>query len=389
MNRSKNICIVRHAYFPEDPRVYKEVSALCESGYSVDIVCLGKTGEKRRESINGVNVYRMPLSHKRKSPAYYFVEYGLSFLMMFFTISILFFKRRYKCVQVNTMPDALVFLTIIPKIFGSKILLDMHEPIPELFITKFGENRMRFLLKIIVLVEQLAIRYSNKVLTVNDILKKRFIERGADGRKIEVVMNVPDENISADTENGKTQNGFTLITHGTIDVRYGHEVIIKAVAKVRSRIRGLKLYIVGDGENLNNIKALAEKTGCNDIIEFTGYIPFSTIGKYIQKADAGIVPILNSPFADLCQPNKMFEYIAYKKPVIISRLKAIEEIFDDSCVLYFEPGDFEDLAECVMRYYNNREMSKELIKNSYSRYNKFRWNVSKSIYLNAIKELIL
>ena len=144
----RRICIVRHAYFPEDPRVLKEVRALCEAGFSVDIICLRKTGQKIKEIFDGGNIHRVIMTHRRGSPIRYAFEYGISFILMTAMLTLLFFCRRYACIQVNTMPDFLVFITFIPRLFGAKILLDMHEPIPEVWMTKFGESKFSLLLKL-------------------------------------------------------------------------------------------------------------------------------------------------------------------------------------------------------------------------------------------------
>ncbi len=383
-----NICIVRHGYYPEDPRVFKEVRALHERGFSVDVVCLRKDGEKQKEIVDGVYVSRLSHQHRRASLFRYLFEYALSFLKMFFLVTGLFFHRHYKCIQVNTLPDPLVFLTIFPRMLGTKVLLDMHEPTPELFITKYGEGKFRFIYKMIVLMEQASIRYANQVLTVNEALRKKFIERGANGQKIHVVRNVPDEAFHMNKTERGSDRGFELITHGTIVERYGQGVIIRALPILRDKIGELHLSIVGDGENTEQVRSLVNELGCSDMVTFTGRVPFSRIGEYISAANVGIVPLLQSPFSDLCQPNKLFEYIAYKKPVVVSHLEAIEESFDDSCVMFFEPGDHEDLARCVIELYANPGKQHELVENAYERYEEIRWGKTKEIYLKVIENLM-
>ena len=389
MKHSKNtICIVRHGYYPGDSRVFKEVSALRDAGFHVDVICLRQPGEMRKEYSDGVKIYRLSHKHERGSLLRYFYEYGLSFLKMFFLVTLLFFRRSYKCIQVNTMPDFLVLTTIIPHLLGAKILLDMHEPMPELFVTKYGENKYVFIFKLIILIEQLAIKYADAILTVNNTICKRFIERGADEKKISIVRNVPDEGYFNDTRKSSSKSGFTLLNHGTINTRYGQEVIIRALPLIRDKIDGLKLFIVGDGENTGPLHSLTEELGCADIVTFTGHVPLSQIGELIGSADVGIVPLLRSPFSELCQPNKLFEYIAYKKPVITSRLKAIEESLNDSHVIFFEPGDYKSLARCILDLYHNPENVHELTETAYQRYEIMRWAVTKKHYLNVFVNLI-
>jgi len=381
------VCLIRHGYYPRGPRVSKEVRALLESGYSVDVLCLRYDGQKRKEEVEGVRVYRLCHQHRRGSLLRYLYEYFLSFFKMTVMTTVLFFRHRYQCIQVNTLPDFLVFVTMIPRIFGAKVLLDMQEPAPELFVTKYGSNRYRILVKLITILEQVSLKYSNAVLTVNESLRERFIERGAAGHKIHIVRNVPDEKFCPNMSSQTQRGGLTLMTHGLIAKRYGQEVVIRALPLIRDKIEKLQLFIAGYGPDEKNLRKLTKELGCSDIVTFTGLLSFSQIRELIATADVGIVPLLRSPFSELCQPNKLFEYIACKKPVITSRLGAIEESFDDSCVMFFEPGNHEDLARCIMELYDEPSRRLYLAENAYCRFEPMSWEETKKTYLKVVNNL--
>lgn len=381
------VCLIRHGYYPRDPRVLKEVRALLESGYSVDVLCLRHEGQKKQEEVGGVRVYRLSHQHRRGSRPRYIYEYCLSFLKMSALITVLFFRNRYKCIQVNTLPDPLVFVTTIPRIFGAKVLLDMQEPAPELFVTKYNSDKSRILVKLIILLEQLSLKYANAALTVNNSLRARFVQRGARIEKIHVVRNVPNSEFKPEAPEQTTEDGFTLMTHGMIEKRYGQEVIMRALPLIRNKIEKLRLIIAGYGQSEENLRKLAEEVGCFDIVTFTGLVSLSRIRELIAGAHIGLVPLLRSPFSELCQPNKLFEYIACKKPVIASRLGAIEESFDDSCVMFFEPGNHEDLARCIMDLYQHPLKRRHLVENAYKRFKPLSWNQTQKIYLNVVDNL--
>ena len=386
-NAMYRVCFIRHGYYPRGPRVSKEVRALLESGYSVDVLCLRYNGQKKKEDMEGVRVYRLSHQRSRGSLLRYLYEYCLSFIKMTAMTTVLFFRNRYQCIQVNTLPDPLVFVTMIPRIFGAKVLLDMQEPAPELFITKYGSDKHRILLKLIILLEQLSLKYANAALTVNEILRERFIQRGAQGQKMHVVRNVPEEEFQPCMPKQTANDGLTLMTHGMIEERYGQEVIMRALPLVRDKVKHLQLFIAGYGQNEENLRKLAEKLGCSDIVTFTGLVPFSRIRELIAATDIGIVPLLRSPFSELCQPNKLLEYIACKKPVIASRLRAIEESFDDSCLIFFEPGNHEELAACILDLYRYPAKRQYLVRNAYNRFKPVRWKKTKKIYLNVVNSL--
>ena len=386
----KRLCIIRQWYYPADPRVRKEAQALVNRGYEVDLICLRKTGEKKRESISGINVYRLPMRHSRRSITRYLFEYLFFFVLSGLILLRLYFRHKYKILQVHTVPDFLVFVTFIPRLLGAKVLLDMHEPMPELWATKFG-NRFQFFIELLKLVEQLSIQYADRVLTVTEQLKDVYISRGADASKITVVLNVPDSRVfnshlcKVESKNMKCQ--FTLISHGTIEKRWGLDVAIKAVALLRNKIPSIRLNVPGEGEYLSELRKLVSQLDLGECVHFLGYLRFDEMLKMLAESDIGLVPMEKNAYSDLIHTNKMFEYIAMGKPVIISRTKAVEAYFNDSCLMFFKPGDEGDLARAILELYNNPAKRGSLFYNAQKRYEKISWDVMKKIYLEVIESL--
>jgi glycosyltransferase involved in cell wall biosynthesis len=387
-SRDERVCVVRHGYYPSDPRVYKEVRALAEAGYRVDVICLRMNHEPRREIVNGVHVFRLPLTRDRGSVLRYIASYSLSLLSMAGVLSWRCLCTRYACVQVNTMPDALVFATWIARLRGARILLDLHEPCPELFLTKYGPNRLRLLYALQVAIERWAIRYADGVITVNETIRDRFVERGAPRDKIDVVRNVPDERLEASAGKGGPHRGFVLVTHGTMQPRYGHDVILRALPLVRERIPDVHLRVIGTGDTVPQLRALAARLGCLDAVTFTGFVPHDEIAAHLCEADIGLVPLLPSPFAVLCQPNKLFEYAALRIPVVCARFAAIEEVFDGSCVAFFEAGNPADLAARILELHADPIKRQWLVDNAFRRYKRLHWPEARKTYLRCVEGLI-
>ena len=114
------VCIVRQGSF-NDVRVRKEALALLSKGYEVDLICVGKKNEKKRECRNGVNIYRILMKRSREGILRYLYEYLSFFCLVSIKLCLLYLRKRYDFIQVNTLPDFLVFATIIPKIFKAKV----------------------------------------------------------------------------------------------------------------------------------------------------------------------------------------------------------------------------------------------------------------------------
>jgi len=384
----KRACFVRHWYFPNDVRVLKEAYTLQEAGFSVDVVCLKDEGQPARENLNGIQIYRLPTSHKRGSAIRYMFEYGVSFLMTAALLTSLHFRRRYRLIHVTTMPDFLVFVALIPQMLGAKVLLDMQEPIPELWMTKFGPAPSLGL-KLQILMERWAIRFADRVVTVNETIRQRFIDRGAPARKIGLSRNVPDENVIVMPQNPVPKTGFTLMTHGTIEPHYGHDLIVEAMRVLRPRLKDPRLVIIGEGKNRQRLLGMVKEYDLSDVVTFMNWLPYAQIPKHIARADVGVISHHPSPFADLCQPLKLFDYVALKTPVIIPRFAAVEESFDNSCVSFVKPGDLNDLVAAIQDLYNNPEKRQRLAENAYKRYDAaLRWRHVRRSYLNVVESLV-
>jgi glycosyltransferase involved in cell wall biosynthesis len=355
----------------------------------VDIICLREEEtEPYRETIESVRVYRMPHSHRRGSLTRYVYEYALSIFMMGAFVSLFFFRRRYACIQTNTLPDSLVFATLFPRLLGARILLDMHEPTPELLLTKKGGQVSRRMLKLHVFLERTAMRYAHRVLTVNETLRQRFISRGADPEKIFVVRNVPPGGFEAAAPPRKPHEGLVVMTHGTVQPRYGQQVLLHALPRIRKEFPSLRVVIAGAGEFLEELKRLSAALGCDDTVTFTGLVSRQRIAKLIAEADIGVVPLIPGAFSELCQPNKLFEYIALKVPVAASRLPAIEESFTDSCVRFFRPGDAADLAGAIIQLGKDKTLRTALAEQAFARYRTLRWSRAREQYVSIVEELI-
>ncbi len=383
----KKVCIIRQGYFPYDVRVRKEALALIDKGYQVDVICLQDSGEERQEVYRGVHIYRVPMQHRRGSVLNYLYEYLAFFYRAGVKVSSLFFRKRYDFIQVNTLPDFLVFATLIPKIFGAKVILDLHEPSPELYGSIFGFDK-KLLIRIVKFAEQISIRYADKVITVSDQMKDNYVKRGASASKISVILNVPNLEFNPDRYKeyyqGHKNEKFSLICHGLIVKRYRHQTLIKAVSLLRDKIPGIQLNILGKGEYEGELKKLVSNIQVGDYVRFHGVIPFEEMIKMIAKSDIGVVAVEKNPYSDLVHTNKMFELIAMKKPVIISKTRAVEEFFgpDDSCLKFFESGDEKGLARRILELYQHPETRAKMVKNAYAKFESVRWEKMQEVYCN-------
>lgn len=246
------MAMVVHSYYPADVRVRRECEALADRGDRVDMICLQKPGESACETVGNVDIHRLPVQHHRgHGQLAYIVEYLNFFLRAFWCLTRLHLREKYPVVQVHNLPDFLVFVTLVPKLLGARILLDMHDITPELFQSLYGISEKSRTFKLLCLAERLSLAYADGVLTVNENIRDLFLTRNPIARKLEVVMNAPDPRYFTPKGSGaSTPNGVCrLFHHGQILRRYSFEVALEGFRRARTQIPGLEFDIYGDGED--------------------------------------------------------------------------------------------------------------------------------------------
>ena len=167
VNRPARICVIRHGYFPDDPRVRREVGALLDEGYEVDVLCLRGAGEPRVERWRSARIHRLPGRHVRRGPLRYVWEYTSFFVLASLKVTSLHIRKRFDVVQVHTLPDALVFAALVPKLMGAKVILDMHELMPEFAATKFRVSSSSLLVRATARFEGWSARFADRALGVS------------------------------------------------------------------------------------------------------------------------------------------------------------------------------------------------------------------------------
>jgi glycosyltransferase involved in cell wall biosynthesis len=385
---NKRTCFVRMNYFPEEAHVRKNAEALTAAGYEVDVICLRAKSERAKETVKGVRVHRLPLMHKRTSALRYVFEYAAFFAMASWLLAWLHVRRRYSIVEVYNVPDAIVFVALLPRLLGAKVVLYMFEATPEMYVDRFELRSGGFVEKLLRWQERVSVRFAHRAIVEGPHEREMRGERGVDASKIGVVMNVPESHLFQPTSVGQGPSPdrnarYEIITHGSLLKRYGIQTLIEAVPHIRREIPNLKVWVVGDGEYRGDLEALARQTGVADCVEFTGWVKHEQVSGYIDRCQAGIVPMLYSQL-----PNKLFEYVAMGVPIVVGDVPSIRRAFADHEVLYYETGDAKQLAEGVIRIHRDPRAAAEMAARAQKTYRKYTWAVMRDVYV-AIHDDVL
>lgn len=388
------ICMLGVIDYDSDARVKGYAESLCKHGVCVDVLALHGSAKAVSSGKNGVRVYNVPIRRTGKNRLAYLLEYEYSFLLLSFLLLRMFVKHRYDIIHVHNMPDFLVFAGLIPKLLGARIILDIHDPMPEVYLSKYPDAKNGIGERLIRLEERISTRFADVVITANSHFRENLMKRGLSASKTIVINNFPDASIFDRSryriERDSRREHFTLIFPGTIAPRYGLDVAIRALPLIRHTIGNIKLLIIGRKvEHAKTLASIAEQLDVSSLVEFKPLAPNDEIPKQLARADVGIYPALPDPHMSIATPGKLLEFAAMGIPILSSRLRIVEEMFDQSAIMLFEPGNISQFAECVIRLYENPALREELVLNADRMFaEKLSWEREFQKYWEMLRRLL-
>ena len=392
---SKAVCMLVQNHYEIDIRVRRKAEALAVAGYAVDVLALASSYSKEKSyMLNGVTVHTLTLGKQRGSLFRYLYEYLAFFVWCFFKLNRLMKTRRYSIVDVNNLPDFLVFAGLFAKFRGARIVFDMHEITPEFYMSKYKVKEGHLLIRILKWLEKASFRFADHVITINEPIKKLLERRGLAQGKTTIIMNAVDEALFASAQGGKqlpepprAENAFIMMYHGTLTHIYGLDISIEAFHLAQAEMPGAELWILGGGGEKARLLELTQKLGMAGKVKFIGNVLPQEVPQWLKRADAGVLATRSDVFLDFSFSNKLSEYIVLDKPVISSRLKTIHHYFSEEALAFFEPNQPADLAKQMIRLYLDPELRKRFVQRAKQEYSPIRWEIMKERYLALTEKL--
>jgi len=359
----------------------------------VDIVCLRDRGQKKSERFGNIHVHRINLQRKRGSKYRYLWEYGFFLSAAFLQMVAHHARKRYDIVHVHNMPDVLVFSALFPKLAGARVLLDLHDLMPELYMTIYSLQADHAMIRVLRLLEKASIGMADLVITPNHSFREQYISRGCPESKIHIVMNSPDEKIfrqngsPPDDGSGTEKGPFTFMFHGQIFDRQGVETAIEAVHLLRDKIPNFVFLVYGGGKDREKTEKKVEALQLGSLVRFYGQVPVEEIAEALTTCDVGIVPNRMTPFTNLNLPTRIFEYLIMKKPVIAPRTRGVMDYFKEEEIFYFAPDNATDLARVMLAAYQDPEKRRATVEAGFRVFQQYRWENQKSRLVSIVQGL--
>jgi glycosyltransferase involved in cell wall biosynthesis len=360
------ICKIWDADYPWDVRVEKIVSSLNEAGHEVHLVCRNLARRPAYERLEDMQIHRLPILPG--SALNYLASFPAFCNPLWLSkIRQVIRKNSIDLLMVRDLPMAPAAV-LVARRCGIPVVFDMAEDYPAMIrdVWRFEDFRLsNFLVRnpaFVDRIERLCIRKFDQILTVVDESSARLIDQyGIEPDRVQVVSNTPKMAglpcVDASTNVAAEENKpLKLIYVGGLEPARNLEVVIRGMSLDAANL-DCSLCVLGKGTGEASLKSLTDELGMRERVEFRGFLEHSAIADVLQASDVGVIPHPATDHTNTTVPNKLFDYMAYGKPVLASDTRPVQRIIEsEDCGLVFRydsPQEFRNqlgrLADSELR----------------------------------------
>lgn len=349
------LVIVQNLPVPLDRRVWLECCALKATGYEVSVICPKGPGDPRRQTIEGVRLFKYPPPPQAGGMMSYAWEFAYCWTRTAILSVVAWRERRFHVLQACNPPDTFWLLAMAWRPWGVRFVFDQHDLNPELFLSRFGQpsglvDRMQ--LSFLRWLERCTYRQADRVVATNESYRKIAMTRGRKaGQLVTVVRSGPDTRVMRPVrvERDVWRGGDYLLAYlgimGPQDGVEGLLVVMDELVRRRGR-REVRMVLMGFGDCLEDLRRDCTARGLDDYVEFTGRVGPAEVAQYLSAADVGLCPDRRTPLNDVSTMNKTMEYMAYGLPSVSFDLAETRVSAGDTAI-FVEDGDFTAFADAT------------------------------------------
>ena len=386
--KKTGVCIiVENLTVPLDRRVWQEARTLAEAGYRVSVICpTGRGFEQRYELRDGIEIYRHSL-WEASGALGYLVEYAWALVAEFRLALKAYGRTRFRIIHAANPPDTIFLIALFFKLFGVRFIFDHHDLNPELYEAKFG--RRGIFHRLLLLAERLTFRTATVSIATNESYREVALGRGgmSAGRAF-IVRSCPDlKNIHIQPPNPELKRGKPLLVGyvGVMGAQDGLDLLLESIRFIveNEKRDDVAIVLIGSGTELPALKAWAREKGIDSHITFTGRVPDAEMWAYLSTADVCVAPDPRNPMNDKSTMNKIMEYMAFGRPVVLYDLTEGRRSADGAA-LYARPNDPEDFARQMLALLDSEKLRQTLGARGRKRIEEsLNWDIEKRQLLKA------
>jgi glycosyltransferase involved in cell wall biosynthesis len=346
-------------------------------------------GQSAREVIEGVTVYRIQRRVvNEKGKLTYLAKLLFFFLRSFAFLTWKQLHERYDLIHVHSVPDFEVFAALVPKLMGSKIILDIHDLVPEFYLSKFDASSNSATFRLLVAIERMSASFADHVIAANHIWLKRLRERSVKSGNLTVILNFPDTDIFHLRGRNRNDHKFIMLYPGTLNYHQGVDISVRAFSQIADKCPEAEFHIYGGGDQIEFLKSLIAERGLQKRVLLKSSRTLQEISSIMENCDLGVVSKRSDGFGNEAFSTKIFEFMTVDVPVIVPETAIDRYYFNDSIVKFFKANDENSLAEAMLQMIKHPELRETLVRNAREFIKDYVWEKNKGVYLDLVDSLV-
>ena len=390
LHRAKRVCMVTHSFYESDNRVTRYAAALVARGDTVDVLALRRSPElPEKDVVEGVRVFRIQDRFEKGEQTKFAYLWPL---LRFLRASMRWVTRRhasepYDLLHIHNVPDFMVFAGWYPKLTGARIILDIHDIVPEFFASKFGMLPKGLTFALLCWMERVSAAFAHHVIIANDLWLEKYVRRTQTAGRCSAFINNVDSSVFTSRARRRDNGKLIVLFPGGLQWHQGVDIALRAFTQVRAELPHCEFHIYGDGNAKESLVRLAADLGLDGSVQFFKPRSVREIAAIMAEADLGVVPKRADSFGNEAYSTKIMEFMAVGVPVVVSSTKVDRYYFDDSIVRFFESGNPDALAREMLALLRDVELCQRLTARASEYAATHSWESRKGDYLRLVDSL--
>jgi glycosyltransferase involved in cell wall biosynthesis len=387
--RPQRICMLAYSFYETDNRIRRYTEALARRGDQVDVVALRhekKMGPPKK--VGNITIFGIQRRvHDEKGKHSYLERLVRFCLSSGVFLARAHWKNRYDLIHVHNVPDFLVFGALVPKLMGAKVILDIHDIVPEFYASKFKADEDSMIIRMLKLTERVSANFANHLIISNHLWYDKLTKRSIRPEQCSAFVNHVDQGIFYRRPRTRKDGRFIILFPGGMQWHQGLDLAIRAVGLIRDKAPEAELHIYGDGNHKPELEELSKELGLEQRVRFFDPRSLTEIAEIMANSDLGVVPKRANSFGNEAYSTKIMEFMSQGVPVVVSKTKIDSFYFNDQVVRFFESGNVEDLADAILTMIRNQGLRDALVENAFRYVEKNSWNNKQAEYFGLVDSL--
>ncbi len=237
---------------------------------------------------------------------------------------------------------------LLGKWLGRPVVLEVNE------LAGFKRARGLIMERLARRIDAWVFSRADHILCVSSVLADEVRRHGASAERVHVLPNAIDPDRFRSSGSGQSirarlglQSSIVIGHVGLFYLWDRLDMLIQAVKNIRDQRREVKVLLVGDGPEMENLKDAACRLDMQNAVVFAGPVPRDDVPAYIDAMDICVLPDSNA----FGSPIALFEFMAMGKPCIAPDLGPMRDVIDDGVTgIMFPHSDYDALEKALLRF---------------------------------------